>query len=81
MSTLAQLLADAGLPRLEAQLLLHMAGGGNRVTQLTWPEREAMLRAALSSADNARLQVLPVRDYYNEAVWVQAVRRSGGTST
>ena len=32
MSTLAQLLADAGLPRLEAQLLLHMAGGGNRVT-------------------------------------------------
>ncbi len=42
----------------------------------TWPEREAMLRAALSSADNARLQVLPVRDYYNEAVWVQAVRRA-----
>ena len=42
----------------------------------TWPEREAMLRAALSNADNARLQVLPVRDYYNEAVWVQAVRRA-----
>lgn len=40
----------------------------------TWPEREAMLRAALSANDNARLQVLPVRDYYNEAVWVQAVR-------
>ena len=40
----------------------------------TWPEREAMLRAALSAADNARLQVLPVRDYYNQAVWVQAVR-------
>ena len=42
----------------------------------TWTEREAMLRAALSTADNARLQVLPVRDYYNEAVWVQAVRLS-----
>ncbi|MGP1630300.1 MAG: bifunctional nicotinamide-nucleotide adenylyltransferase/Nudix hydroxylase [Giesbergeria sp.] len=40
----------------------------------TWPEREAMLRAALPAADNARLQVLPVRDYYNEAVWVEAVR-------
>jgi bifunctional NMN adenylyltransferase/nudix hydrolase len=47
----------------------------------TWPEREAMLRAALSSADNARLQVLPVRDYYNEAVWVQAVRRAVTKST
>lgn len=46
MSTLAQLLADAGLPRLEAQLLLHMAGGGNRVTQLTWPEREASAEVA-----------------------------------
>ena len=42
----------------------------------TWPEREAMLRAALSANDNARLQVLAVRDYYNEAVWVQAVRRA-----
>lgn len=40
----------------------------------TWSEREAMLRAALPDADSARLQVLPVRDYYNEAVWVQAVR-------
>lgn len=46
MSTLAQLLAGAGLPRLEAQLLLHMAGGGNRVTQLTWPEREASAEVA-----------------------------------
>jgi len=42
----------------------------------TWPEREAMLRAALPAADSARLLVLPVRDYYNEAVWVQAVRRA-----
>ena len=40
----------------------------------TWQEREAMLRAALPPADNARLQVLPVRDYYDEAVWVRAVR-------
>ena len=41
----------------------------------TWQEREAMLRAALPPADGARVQVLPVRDYYNEAVWVQAVRQ------
>ena len=35
-----------------------------------------MLRGALSSADNARVHVLPMRDHYNETVWVQAVRRS-----
>lgn len=40
-----------------------------------WQEREAMLRSALPEADRGRVQVLPVRDYYNEAVWVQAVRR------
>jgi len=39
----------------------------------TWQEREAMLREALPEADRARVQVLPMRDYYNEAVWVQAV--------
>ena len=41
----------------------------------TWQEREAMLLSALPEADRGRVQVLPVRDYYNEAVWVQAVRR------
>jgi bifunctional NMN adenylyltransferase/nudix hydrolase len=40
----------------------------------TWQEREAMLQGALPAADRARIQVLPVRDYYNETVWVQAVR-------
>ena len=40
----------------------------------TWQEREAMLREALPAPDRARVQVLPVRDYYNEVVWVQAVR-------
>ena len=43
----------------------------------TWQEREVMLREALHDAvpgaDRARVQVLPMRDYYNEAVWVQAV--------
>ena len=41
----------------------------------TWQEREAMLRDALPPADRSRVRVLPVRDYYNEAVWVQAVRQ------
>ncbi len=41
----------------------------------TWAEREAMLRGALPEADRHRVQVLPVRDYYNEAVWVRAVRQ------
>lgn len=41
----------------------------------TWQEREAMLLGALPEADRGRVQVLLVRDYYNEAVWVQAVRR------
>ena len=40
----------------------------------TWQEREAMLREALPAPDRARVQVLPMRDYYNEAIWVQAVR-------
>ena len=41
----------------------------------TWQEREAMLHAALPKAIRSRVQVLPMRDYYNEAVWVQAVVR------
>ena len=41
----------------------------------TWQEREAMLLGALPEADRSRVQVLPMRDYYNEAVWVQAVRQ------
>ena len=42
----------------------------------TWHEREAMLRGALPEGDRTRLTVLPVRDYYNEAVWVEAVRNA-----
>ena len=33
-----------------------------------------MLRKALPAAEQDRVQVLPVRDYYNEARWVEAVR-------
>ncbi|WP_144733708.1 bifunctional nicotinamide-nucleotide adenylyltransferase/Nudix hydroxylase [Extensimonas perlucida] len=41
----------------------------------TWQERAGMLRQALPEAERARLQLLPVRDYYDEPVWAQAVRR------
>lgn len=41
----------------------------------TWQERADMLRQALPEAERARLQLLPVRDYYDEPVWAQAVRR------
>ncbi|SEA69029.1 bifunctional nicotinamide-nucleotide adenylyltransferase/Nudix hydroxylase [Acidovorax soli] len=41
----------------------------------TCDERANMMLAALTAADRARVQVLPMRDYYNEALWVQAVRK------
>lgn len=40
----------------------------------TWQERADMLLQALPAAERARLQLLPVRDYYDEPVWAQAVR-------
>lgn len=42
----------------------------------TWLERAEMIGQAIPEADRARLHFLPMRDYYNEARWVQAVRRS-----
>ena len=41
----------------------------------TCTERAEMMLDALPATDRARVQVLPMRDYYNEAVWVQAVRK------
>lgn len=41
----------------------------------TWQERAGMVLGALSETDRARVRFLPVRDYYNEPVWVQAVRK------
>ena len=40
----------------------------------TWHERADMMLGALTGPDRARVQVLPMRDYYDEAVWVRAVR-------
>ncbi len=40
----------------------------------TWQERAAMLQGALAPGDAARLTVLPVRDYYDQARWAAAVQ-------
>lgn len=40
----------------------------------TWQERAEMIRLALPEADRARVHVLPVRDYYDQGRWLQAVR-------
>ena len=40
----------------------------------TWQERAEMIRQALPEADRDRLQFVPIRDYYNETRWAQAVR-------
>ena len=41
----------------------------------TWQERADMIRQSLSTADQERTSFLPIRDYYDEEKWVQAVRR------
>ncbi|GAB3356033.1 bifunctional nicotinamide-nucleotide adenylyltransferase/Nudix hydroxylase [Giesbergeria sinuosa] len=41
----------------------------------TWQERAEMLRQALPTTDQARVQCVAVRDYYNEARWVASVRQ------
>ncbi len=40
----------------------------------TWQERADMIRQALSAEDQARTTFLPIRDYYDEVKWQQAVR-------
>lgn len=40
----------------------------------TWRERAALLREVLPASERERMIALPVRDYYNEALWAQAVR-------
>ena len=40
----------------------------------TWQERADMIRQTLSAADQERTTFLPIRDYYDEEKWLQAVR-------
>ncbi len=41
----------------------------------TWAERAEMVRLALPEPDRERVEFLPVRDYYDETRWTQAVRQ------
>jgi bifunctional NMN adenylyltransferase/nudix hydrolase len=40
-----------------------------------WQERAEMIRHAVPEAERARLHFVPVRDYFDETRWVDAVRR------
>lgn len=42
----------------------------------TWEERAAMIRLALTDDERARVAFVPVRDYYDQARWVGAVRKA-----
>jgi len=46
-----------------------------------WRERAEMLRLAVPEADRARLEFLPVRDYYDEARWSAAVADAVAATT
>ncbi|WP_312567866.1 bifunctional nicotinamide-nucleotide adenylyltransferase/Nudix hydroxylase [Comamonas sp.] len=39
----------------------------------TWQERATLIRMSVPAADAARVHCVPVRDYYDEPRWVQAV--------
>lgn len=41
----------------------------------TWSERCEMIKLALTNVERARISYLPVRNYYDDARWVQAVRK------
>ncbi|QNN58002.1 bifunctional nicotinamide-nucleotide adenylyltransferase/Nudix hydroxylase [Diaphorobacter ruginosibacter] len=42
----------------------------------SWEERADMLLGSLEEHERARVDVVPVRDYYDEARWVHAVRKA-----
>lgn len=41
----------------------------------SWAERAEMVRLALTEAERARVEFLPLRDLYDETAWVEAVRQ------
>lgn len=47
----------------------------------TWEERAQLLMTSVGDADAHRLTVLPVRDYYDEPHWAQAVRQAVAAHT
>lgn len=48
----------------------------NPKNPFTWQERAALLRESLPAADQARLHLVPLRDFYDEPCWVAAVQQA-----
>ncbi|MDR3004455.1 MAG: bifunctional nicotinamide-nucleotide adenylyltransferase/Nudix hydroxylase [Acidovorax sp.] len=48
----------------------------NPKNPFTWQERAALLRESLPAADQARLRLVPLRDFYDEPRWVAAVQQA-----
>jgi bifunctional NMN adenylyltransferase/nudix hydrolase len=46
----------------------------NPQNPFTWQERQAMIESTLSAENRARVQFLPVRDYFDDIRWNAAVR-------
>jgi len=46
----------------------------NAKNPFSWQERAAMIRATLSEEDKGRVAFTPVRDYYDDTRWADAVR-------
>lgn len=62
----------------EAPRVIVMLGSAHQARSprhpFSWTERAEMLRLALSEEERERVEVVPLRDLYDEARWVQAVR-------
>jgi bifunctional NMN adenylyltransferase/nudix hydrolase len=72
---------QAALAAAPRAVVLVGSHGAARSLRHPWTgeERSAMLRAAFSEAENARLEVLPVRDrLYNEHQWLRNVQAALG---
>lgn len=62
-----------------AQLCIVVLGSANQArtpkNPFTWQERAEMIRLTLPEAERSRVRFLPVRDYYDQARWVSAVKQ------
>jgi len=61
-----------------AERVIVMVGSAHQARSprhaFSWTERAEMLRLALTEAERERVEIVPLRDLYDEARWVQAVR-------
>ena len=79
----AALLAKALACAPQVTIIIGSAlGARNSKNPFTWQERAGMIAATLDPQDRCRVRCLPIRDYYDSALWskavVQAVRGLSG---